>query len=78
EGEIVGAIAKGAFIRFGEQGFEGFLPARSMREWYELNEGGTALLGRDSGRALRIGDPVAVIVDRVEAPRGRVDLVPGV
>jgi len=77
EGEIVGAIAKGAFIRFGEQGFEGFLPARSLRDWYELNEEGTALLGRDSGRALRIGDPIAVIVDRVDAPRGRVDLVPG-
>ena len=77
-GEIVGAVAKGVFIRFGEQGFEGFLPARSLRDWYEMNEEGTALLGRDSGRALRIGDPIAVIVERVDAPRGRVDLLPGV
>jgi ribonuclease R len=78
EGEIVGAVAKGVFVRFGEQGFEGFLPARSLRDWYELNEEGTALIGRDSGRALRIGDPLAVIVDRVDSPRGRVDLLPGV
>ena len=78
EGEIVGAVAKGVFVRFGEQGFEGFLPARSLRDWYDLNEEGTALVGRDSGRALRIGDPIAVIVDRVDSPRGRVDLAPGV
>jgi ribonuclease R len=78
EGEIVGAVAKGVFVRFAQHGFEGFLPARSLRDWYELNEEGTALIGRDSGRALRIGDPLAVIVDRVDAPRGRVDLLPGV
>ena len=76
EGEIVGVIAKGAFIRFGEEGFEGFLPARRLRDWYSLNEEGTALVGEDSGRALRIGDEIAVSVDRVDAPRGRVDLSP--
>ena len=76
EGEIVGLVAKGAFVRFGEQGFEGFLPSRRLRDWYELNEEGTALIGADSGRALRIGDPIAVAVERIEAPRGRVDLMP--
>ncbi len=76
EGEIVGLVAKGAFIRFGEQGFEGFLPSRRLRDWYELNEEGTALIGADSGRALRIGDPINVAVERIEAPRGRVDLMP--
>jgi len=76
EGEIVGLVGKGAFIRFGEQGFEGFLGARCLRDWYELNAEGTALIGEDSGRALRIGDPITVAVDRVDAPRGRVDLVP--
>ena len=76
EGEVVGLVGKGAFIRFGEEGFEGFLPARRLRDWYTLNEQGTALIGEDSGRALRIGDPIAVTVDRVDAPRGRVDLLP--
>ena len=66
----------GAFVRFGDEGFEGFLPARRLRDWYELNEEGTALIGRDSGRALRIGDPIKVAVERIEAPRGRVDLMP--
>jgi ribonuclease R len=34
------------------------------------------LIGADSGRAIRLGDPIRVQVARVEAPRGRVDLLP--
>jgi ribonuclease R len=74
DGEVVGLVAKGAFIRFGEHGFEGFLPVRRLRGWYQLNEVGTALES-DAG-ALRLGDPIRVTVDRVDAPRGRVDLSP--
>jgi ribonuclease R len=75
DGEVVGLIEKGAFIRFGDEGFEGFMGVRRMREWWTLNEQGTALL-TESGRALRLGDPIRVSVERVEAPRGRVDLAP--
>ena len=50
--------------------YEGFLPARLLRgDRFDLNETETALVGRRSGRALRLGDPVAVRVDAVEAPR---------
>jgi ribonuclease R len=77
EGEVVGVIGAGCFVRFGDEGFEGFLPARKLRgEWWSLNEEGTALVAEESGRALRMGDPVRVEVARVEAPRGRVDLLP--
>jgi ribonuclease R len=76
EGEVVGMIEKGAFVRFGEQGFEGFLPVRRLRGWWTLNELGTALEAEGSGRRLRLGDSIEVEVDRVEAPRGRVDLAP--
>jgi ribonuclease R len=76
EGEVVGLIEKGAFVRFGEEGFEGFLPARRLRDWWQLNELGTALVAESSGRELRLGDPVEVAVWRVDAPRGRVDLAP--
>jgi ribonuclease R len=75
EGEITGVINAGAFIRFGEEGFEGFLPRRRIRgDRYHLNETETALIGEHSGRALRLGDPISVQVDSVDAPRGRVDL----
>ena len=56
EGEVVGLIAKGAFVRFGEEGFEGFLPVRRLRGWWEINELGTALEAENGGR-LRFGDP---------------------
>jgi ribonuclease R len=76
EGEIVGVIGAGAFISFGERGeFEGMLPVRAMRgDWYELNEHATALIG-ERGGALRLGDPVRVQVNSIDAPRGRVDLL---
>jgi ribonuclease R len=76
EGEVVGLIEKGAFVRFGEEGFEGMLPSRRLRGWWTLNELGTALEEDGSGRLLRLGDPVNVVVDRVETARGRVDLSP--
>ena len=78
EGEVVGVIGKGAFVRFGDKGFEGFLPARRIggSEWWSLNDEETALVGEDTGRMLRFGESVTVEVERVDAPRGRVDLAP--
>lgn len=76
QGEVVGLVEKGAFVRFGEEGFEGLLPARRLQDWWTLNELGTALVAESSGRELRLGDAIDVVVDRVEAPRGRVDLAP--
>jgi exoribonuclease R len=46
------------------------------REWWELNEQGTILEGERTGAALRLGDQLDVRVARVDAIRGRVDLVP--
>jgi ribonuclease R len=80
EGEVSGVIGAGAFVGFGgELGdvYEGFLPARRMRgERFDLDSTETALVGGRSGRRVRLGDSVTVRVDRVEAARGRVDLVP--
>jgi ribonuclease R len=73
---VVGLVEKGAFVRFGDEGFEGMLPIRRLRDWWTLNELGTALVAEGSGRQLRLGDPVDVVVDRIETARGRVDLSP--
>jgi ribonuclease R len=75
DGEVVSIIPQGLFVEFGEEGFEGFLPVRRMRgDWWDLNEQETALVGADSGRQIRLGDPIRVSVGRVEPARGRVDL----
>jgi ribonuclease R len=80
EGEVVGLVGGGAFARFGGKladVYEGFLPARTLsREYFDLDETETSLVGRRSGRRVRLGDPVTVRVTSVEAPRGRVDLEP--
>jgi ribonuclease R len=75
-GEVAGLIGAGAFVAFGA-GHEGLLPVRRLRsDWWELNDLETMLVGADSGRAIRLGDPVTVQVAKIDAPRGRVDLSP--
>jgi ribonuclease R len=74
EGEIIGAIGSGLFVRFGEV-FEGYLPARKLPgEYYELNPLATAMVGRRSGATFRLGDPIEVKVERLEPAQGKVEL----
>ncbi|MDQ4081518.1 MAG: RNB domain-containing ribonuclease [Actinomycetota bacterium] len=74
EGEVVGAIASGIFVRF-DRVFEGFLPARHLPgEYFELNALGTAMVGRRSGRTYRLGDGMAVRVESVDRTEGKVEL----
>ena len=76
EGEIVGLIGSGLFVRFGEV-FEGFLPARRLGgDYFEPNDLGTALAGRRGGRTFRLGDPIHVLVERIERADGKVELSP--
>ena len=77
EGEVTGFLPGGAFVRFGDV-FEGLLPARAWSgEGADLDPLGVALVGRRSGRRLRLGDAVDVRVDSVDRPRGRVRLQSG-
>jgi ribonuclease R len=75
-GEVIGVIGAGAFVAFGD-GHEGLLPVRRLRgDWWDLDELEVMLIGAQSGKAIRLGDPVVVQVERVDAPRGRADLSP--
>jgi len=74
EGEITGAISSGLFVRFGEV-FEGYLPARRLAgDYFELNDLGTALVGRRGGGTFRLGDPISVLVEKIEKAEGKVEL----
>jgi ribonuclease R len=74
EGEIVGVIGSGIFVRFGEV-FEGFLPARRLHgEFFEINTLGTALVGRTTGRTFRLGDAISVRVEGIARNEGKVEL----
>jgi ribonuclease R len=75
EGEIVGVIGSGLFVRF-EDVFEGFVPARRLQgDYFEASLLGTALVGRRGGR-FRLGDPIEVRVERIERTSGKVELSP--
>jgi ribonuclease R len=74
DGEIVGLIGSGLFVRFGDV-FEGYLPARRLRDdYYELNQLGTALQGRRGGGTFRLGDAISVRVEKLERNDGKVEL----
>jgi ribonuclease R len=74
DGEIVGLIPSGLFVRFAEV-FEGFLPARRLAgDYFELNQLGTALAGRRSGRTYRLGDPIEVRVEQIRRNEGKVEV----
>jgi ribonuclease R len=76
EGEVIGVIGSGIFVRFGDV-FEGFLPARRLRDdYYEPSPLGTALVGR-RGRRFRLGDGIAVRVESVDRADGKLELSPG-
>jgi ribonuclease R len=76
DGEIIGVIGSGLFARFGEV-FEGFLPARRLRgEFFEINQLGTSLSGRTTGRTYRLGDAIQVRVQSIAKNEGKVELAP--
>ncbi len=75
-GEIVGAIGSGVFVRF-DGVFEGYLPARRLPgDYFELSPLGTALVGRRSGSAYRLGDTIEVRVAELKRWEGKVELAP--
>jgi ribonuclease R len=78
EGEIIGVIESGLFVRFGTV-FEGYLPVRKLPgEYYEIDTFGVQLVGRRSGTSYRLGDPIEVLVEKIERSAGKVELaLPG-
>ncbi|HEX7279132.1 MAG TPA: RNB domain-containing ribonuclease [Solirubrobacterales bacterium] len=80
EGEVSGVIRSAAFVSFrGELGdvYEGMLPARRLPgEYFQLDKAEVALVGRDSGTRVSLGDPISVRVAGVDPARGRAELEP--
>jgi ribonuclease R len=73
-GEVIGLIPSGLFARFGEV-FEGFVPARRLHgDYYELNDLGTALVGRRGGHRFRLGDELDVRVQEIRRAEGKIEL----
>jgi ribonuclease R len=72
EGEVIGVIESGLFVRFGTV-FEGYLPVRKLPDYFEPDDLGVSLVGRRGG-VYRLGDPIEVRVERIEKADGKVEL----
>ena len=75
-GEVIGLIPSCLFARFGDV-FEGLVPARRLQgDYYELNDLGTALVGRRGGHKYRLGDELEVRVEEIRRAEGKIELAP--
>ncbi|MHB0914950.1 MAG: ribonuclease R family protein [Thermoleophilia bacterium] len=76
DGEVISVIPSGLFIRF-EECYEGYVHVSNLRgDYYAINDKGSALVGRRSGRPYRLGDSMTVRVVKIDKLRGKVELEP--
>lgn len=75
DGIISGVIEAGIFVQLDENLCEGMVPAHSMDDdYYAFDEKTYALVGRDHGKALRLGDPVRVEITGTDMKRRTIDM----
>src|SRR5262249_15515314 len=61
EGRISGVTRAGLFVKLGETGADGFVPARTIGdEYFRYDDTGHAMVGSRSGETYRLGDRVTV------------------
>jgi ribonuclease R len=76
DGEIISIIPSGLFVRF-EESFEGYIHVSNLRrDYFNINDKGSALVGRRSGRPYRLGDRITVRVVKIDKLKGKVELEP--
>jgi ribonuclease R len=74
EGQVISLTRRGMFLLF-DRLFQGYLSADELpRDYWELNELETAMVGKRSNRAYKIADLLQVRVVAIDEARGRVDL----
>ena len=74
-GRITGITERGVFVLLLEHHVEGYVPFPQLaRDWYERDETGLRVVGRDTRRVLRLGDPLRVRVAEVDELRRRITL----
>jgi ribonuclease R len=75
DARITGIAERGLFVLLSEHHVDGFVPFPSLKhDWYDRDARGFALVGRDTRRTLRLGDPLRVVVEEVDMLRRRVTL----
>ena len=75
QGVISGTMSFGFFVRLDNMGVEGFVRLSSIDDdYYHYDETQYRIIGRNTGRTFRMGDPVKVGVEAVNQERKEVAL----
>lgn len=75
-GAVSGIIPIGFFVELDEYFVEGLVHVSSLEDdYYEVDEHGVAMVGRNKGRRFMIGDRLKVAVARADKERGEVDFM---
>jgi len=74
-GIISGVIEAGFFVELDENLCEGFVPVHSMDEdYFSYDEAQYSLVGRETGKALRLGDPVRIEIAGTDTKRRSIEM----
>lgn len=75
KGTVAGLSHAGLFIRLTESKGEGFCPMRNLHcEYFLFDEEANTLVGQDSGKTYRMGDPVTVELEEANPVTGSIIL----
>jgi ribonuclease R len=76
KGVISGTMSYGFFVRLDNMGVEGFVRLSSIDDdYYHYDEQQYRIIGRNTARSFRMGDPVKVAVTTVNQERKEIDLL---
>ena len=75
EGVISGVQSYGFFVEVPPSLVEGLVHVSSLKDdWYEYRARQSQLVGRKSRRTYMVGDPVKVLIEKVDVLRHQIDL----
>jgi ribonuclease R len=73
-GTVSSIMFKGVLVELEESGQRGLVPFPAFEDdYYEVNETGTRANGRRSGRVIQLGDPMNVMLERVDLENRQLD-----
>ena len=77
DGTISGITEHGVYVEIDENKCEGFIPLREFDDdYYTFDDASYCISGRRSRRIYRLGDPMRIIIAKVDIERRTVDFVP--
>ena len=76
EGIVSGMIERGLFVELTETKAEGFIPFNNFYENYQMKPGRFKALGIRTGKSIKLGDPITVLVLGVDLENRQIELEP--